>query len=66
MGGGGGLFAVCRCVCVCVGVLNGLSAACKGKTLLLVVLPLLYYNFNFMYSSFYEPAMTTTNLPLLG
>ena len=38
-----------------------------GKTLLLVVLCLLLYcSFNFMYSLFDEPAMTTTELPLVG
>ena len=38
-----------------------------GKTLLLVVLCLLFYCFlNFMYSLFYERAMTTTKLPLVG
>ena len=45
----------------------------QSKTLLLVVLCLLYCSLNFMYQYcslnlflFYEPAMTTTKLPLVG
>ena len=38
-----------------------------GKTLLLVVLCLLLYcSFNFKYSLFYEPTITTMKLPLVG
>ena len=38
-----------------------------GKPFLLVALCLLLYcSFKFMYSLFYEPAMATTILPLVG
>ena len=37
----------------------------KVRLLLVVLCLLLYCSFNFMYSLFYKPAMTTTKLPFV-